>query len=80
MAKFRTHFELDIQDIDFIEVSLTRRVGDLTRRVMNARQSDSEEGTSAADLMQEIQQIRGLLGKIHEQKIWFDPKVYQPRG
>ena len=73
MAKFRTHFELDIQDIDFIEVSLTRRV-------MNARQSDSEEGTSSADLMQEIQQIRGLLGKIHEQKIWFDPKVYQPRG
>ena len=48
MAKFRTHFELDIQDIDFIEVSLTRRVGDLTRRVMNARQSDSEEGTSSA--------------------------------
>ena len=80
MAKFRTHFELDIQDIDFIEVSLTRRVGDLTRRVMNARQSDSEEGTSSADLMQEIQQIRGLLGKIHEQKIWFAPKVYQPRG
>jgi len=73
MAKFRTHFELDIKDIDFIEVSLTRRV-------MTASQSDSEEGTSAADLMQEIQQIRGLLGKIHEQKIWFDPKVYQPRG
>ncbi|MDF1748863.1 MAG: hypothetical protein P1V34_08325 [Alphaproteobacteria bacterium] len=80
MPKFRTHFELDIKDIDFIEVSLTKRVGDLTRRVLTADESKGQDEPKSAELMQEIQQIRGLLGKIHEQKIWYDPKEYHPRG
>ncbi len=80
MPKFRTHFELDIKDIDFIEASLTNRVGDLTRRVMAAPEDDGGDTPDPAILMAEIKQIRGLLGKIHEQKIWFDPKEYHPRG
>ena len=79
MPKYRTHFELDIKDIDRIEVSLTKRVGDLTRRILDS-DAVATDTKGAVELREEIQELRGLLGKIHEQKIWYDPKEYHPRG
>ncbi|MDW3208151.1 MAG: hypothetical protein R8L07_21670 [Alphaproteobacteria bacterium] len=76
MPKYRTHFELDIQDIDRIEASLTQRVGDLSRRVLSAGGDKPE----VSNLQNEIQQLRGLLGRIHQQKIWYAPKDFQPGG
>lgn len=77
--KYRTHFELDIRDIDQIEVSLTKRVGDLTRRMLESGAAPAANADTD-QLRDEIQQLRGLLGKIHEQKIWYDPKDFHPRG
>jgi hypothetical protein len=80
MPKYRTHFELDIQDIDRIEASLTQRVGDLSRKVLSATGDSVAGKPDLTGLQNEIQQLRGLLGRIHEQKIWYAPKDYQPRG
>ena len=84
MPKYRTHFELDLEDIDLIQDSLTQRVGDLTRQLM---EPETETGAANDDgqvspeaKLEEVQALRGLLGKLHDQKIWFDPKEYQPRG
>lgn len=75
MAKYRTHFELGLEDIDRIEVSLTKRVGELTRRVLTDETPEEQR-----EVMDEIQDIRRLLGKIHEQKIWYQPSEFHPSG
>lgn len=80
MPKYRTQFELDIQDIDRIEASLTQRVGDLSRRVLSAGDDGAGARPEVSSLQEEIQQLRGLLGRIHEQKIWYAPKDFQPGG
>ena len=83
MPKYRTHFELDLEDIDRIQDSLTQRVGDLTRQIIDPETglAANDDGQQSPDeMMEEVQALRGLLGKLHDQKIWFDPKEYQPRG
>jgi hypothetical protein len=74
MPKYRTHFELGLEDIDRIEVSLTKRVGDLTRRVL------TDDSPESREVLDEIQDLRRLLGKIHEQKIWYQPSEFHPSG
>lgn len=78
MPKYNTQFELGLSDIDRIEVSLTKRVGELTRKMLVTDQSPVE--TDSAQLHDEIKELRQLLGKLHEQKVWFEPDAYHPRG
>ncbi len=82
MSKFRTHFELGIKDIQIIEDSLTHTVGDLTQRVLDAdnetfRLADSDEVDAN---MQMLTAVRDLLGRIHDQKLWYMSKENVPRG
>jgi hypothetical protein len=78
MPKYNTRFELGLQDIDHIEVSLTKRVGELTRKMMASDRAPVED--DSARLHDEIKQLRQLLGKLHEQKVWYEPEGYHPRG
>lgn len=78
MPKYNTQFELGLGDIDRIEVSLTKRVGELTRKMLVTDQAPDEGDT--AQLHDEIKELRQLLGKLHEQKVWFEPDGFHPRG
>ena len=82
MANYRKSFELDIQDLQLIEHSLTKRVGELSSRVLDAagdsyRLKDCPETDQNMD---ELNAIRDLLGRLHGQKIWYEPKESVPRG
>ena len=82
MAKFRTHFELNQKDINHIELALSNRVGELTRRVFEVGQvpANARNPQETQQYLEEIGSIRQLLGRIHGQKIWYEPKHYVPRG
>ncbi len=62
---FKTHFELNVQDIELIEESLNSELTSLTR------QTHEEPVSSKARLNPRINEIRSLLGKLHNQKIWY---------
>ena len=59
-------FDLNIRDIEVIESALRAKAG---RRGMAIAQGDVSE-----KLKEEMHEIQELLGRIHNQKVWYSPK------
>jgi hypothetical protein len=66
------NFELNIRDIEVIESALRAKAG---RRGMAIAQGDVSE-----KLKEEMHEIQDLLGRLHDQKIWYRPKGFTPGG
>ena len=66
MVKPNTTFNLSIRDIEVIEIALRAKAG--RRGIAIA------EGDTSPQLRAEMDEIRELLGKIHEQKHFYRPK------
>lgn len=64
--KANKKFELSVRDIEVIEQALRAKAG---RRGLAIAQ-----GETSPELREEMLEIQNLLGRIHEQKIWFRPK------
>jgi len=62
---YKKHFELNVQDIELIEDSLGSELKALTRQVID------EPVPSKTGLKPRIDEIRSLLAKLHNQKIWY---------
>jgi hypothetical protein len=65
-------FELTVRDIEVIEQALRAKAG---RRGMAVAQGDVSE-----KLKDEMHEIQELLGRIHDQKVWYRPKEFVPGG
>lgn len=61
--KPNTQFELNIRDIEIIESALSAKAGRRGWRLMKGEDNDQ--------LKDEIREIRDLLGRLHEQKVWY---------
>ena len=64
--KANKKFELSVRDIEVIEQALRAKAG---RRGLAIAQ-----GETSPELREEMLEIQNLLGRIHEQKVWFRPK------
>jgi len=64
--KANKKFELSTRDIEVIEQALRAKAG---RRGLAIAQ-----GETSPKLKEEMIEIQNLLGRIHEQKVWFRPK------
>lgn len=74
---YNKEFKLDLDDIDLIESAL----GHQLKRLSNSRLTLVEstikpelEIASIAEIDEKIKQINNLLGRLHNQKIWYRPK------
>lgn len=65
-------FDLNVRDIEIIEQALRAKAG---RRGLAIAQ-----GETSTKLKDEMHEIQELLGRIHQQKIWFKPKGFTPGG
>lgn len=59
-------FDLSVRDIEIIEQALRAKAG---RRGMAIAQ-----GETSLQLREEMAEIQQLLGRIHDQKVWYKPK------
>lgn len=66
------HFELSVRDIEVIEIALRAKAG---RRGIAIAQGDTSD-----KLKEEMHEIQDLLGRIHNQKVWYKPKGFTPGG
>ena len=68
--KPNTQFTLSIKDIEIIERALSAKAGRRGMRLMKGESNDQ--------LYQEMREIQDLLGRLHEQKVWYrdNKKVY----
>ena len=58
---FNTNFKMGLRELDIIEVSLRQRLNELSK-------------STSKDHHLEMSEIRGVLGNLHNQKVWFRPK------
>ena len=65
MPAYNRSFDIDLADLDVIETALRARVKSLSE---TAVEEDPQDGES------ELQSIKGLLGRLHNQKVFYRPK------
>lgn len=76
---YNKQFELDIDDIEIIENALRHKLNRLSTERLTSVESTiipENELESVKIIDQEIKNIHNLLGKLHNQKIWYRPKNY----
>jgi len=74
---YNKNFELNIRDIELIEQGLNLKLSKLA--VQRQTHIDStiipeSELASVKEIDQQIRELHDLLGRIHNQKIWYRPK------
>ncbi len=68
MPQYNEMFELSVDDMNLIETALRRTTSDLSQELL----VQSDEGN--ADHNDTIRRIQELLGRLHDQKIFYSPK------
>ena len=67
MPRYNTQFELTVEDLDVIEVALREVKTNLRNEAMAAK-------SDIAPNCEEVNQIHDLLGRLHNQKVFYRPK------
>ena len=65
MVKANKKFKLSVRDIEIIEQALRAKADRRGLAIAN--------GETSPQLKEELNELQELLGRIHEQKIWFRP-------
>ena len=65
MTKYNRTFELSVEDMELIEDALRRTKRDLSDKVVQETASDADET---------VRDIHDLLGRIHNQKVFYRPR------
>lgn len=80
-AKYRTQFDISLTDLDLIEKALRYQANDVGNEMLKKRLSNEQSPDGIDDqLNAKMSAIQSVLGKLHNQKIWFAPKNYSPLG
>jgi hypothetical protein len=75
-AKYQTKFELNRSDLDVIEQALR----DQASKLCLTRLEEQDAADNSNELTTRMSDIQSVLGKLHNQKIWFVPKDLVPLG
>ena len=77
MPKANTSFDLDVRDVELIENALHSIITKQSSTIINSASNSNTQPTSEncpAEINNQIAELRDLLGKLHNQKIWYRPK------
>ena len=76
MIQPNRNFELGVADVELIEKSLTAELCRLAQqKSMYTNSVNIDDADSKVkDIIEKMKNINDLLGRIHNQKIWFRPK------
>ncbi len=71
MPRYNDKFELSVEDMELIEEALRRSKRELTNVSVSVKKSDMKSGEEAE---QSVRQIHDLLGRLHNQKVFYRPQ------
>ena len=80
---YKKKFNLNPSDIDLIETCLRKELHVRSEKCQCQGSAEHEHADEADSAKQRISEITELLGKIHNQKIWYDgdpAKPWMPKG
>ena len=74
MPRYNTSFELDVNDIDLIESALITHQSELSVRRMQLVADAEADAGEIAQLDETMNSLNDLLGRLHNQKVWYRPQ------
>jgi len=74
MPKYNDKIELSVEDMDLIEQALRRSKLELTRKTLDTRKSEMQSGEEVNSVEDSVRQIHDLLGRLHNQKVFYRPQ------
>ena len=77
MTKANTTFNLDIRDVELIENALNSVITKQSSTIINTAGNENSEPLSKncpVKVKGQIDELRDLLGRLHNQKVWYRPK------
>ena len=78
MTKANTTFNLDIRDVELIENALNSVITKQSSTITNMAGNENSRPSSNScpvKVKSQIDELRDLLGRLHNQKVWYRPKV-----
>ncbi|MEM9549808.1 MAG: hypothetical protein AAGA05_01460 [Pseudomonadota bacterium] len=73
MPRYNTIFELDVDDLELIETALQQRKSALSMKRLSIISEDAESDQALADIDDTLSNTHDLLGRLHNQKVWYRP-------
>ena len=74
VAGYNRNFDLTINDVDLIESSLRQSGRDLSARLLAFSEENPAHLVSIRSIQAELNTVENLLGRLHNQKIFYRPK------
>ena len=77
MTKANTTFNLDIRDVELIENALNSVITKQSSAIIHTAGNENSEPWSnncPVKVKSQIDELRDLLGRLHNQKVWYRPK------
>ena len=75
MPKFNESIELSVEDMEMIEEALRRETHQLSIRALETSKSEMSSGEEVEQLDSSMRQIHDLLGRLHNQKVFYRPQA-----
>ena len=69
MTAYNANFELSVEDVDLIETALRQSKKELSSQMIGADNTDAVPGDDGT-----LRQIHDLLGRLHNQKVFYRPR------
>lgn len=73
MARYNVNFELSVEDMELIEDALLRAKSDYSKDLVKTASND-DAPLGAASAQEPARRIHELLGRLHNQKVFYRPK------
>ena len=81
LGKYNRHFDLGLQDLELIENALQQAKKDLSLKRLRLLAQEMDEATRKVeldDIQTELAETHELLGKLHNQKVFWRPSGDKP--
>ncbi|NCQ24690.1 MAG: hypothetical protein COW54_06995 [Rhodobacteraceae bacterium CG17_big_fil_post_rev_8_21_14_2_50_63_15] len=74
MPAYNSTFELSVGDLDLIETALRQTKAELSAQALAAAAQDDRTTDSVTNADDTLRQIHDLLGRLHNQKVFYRPR------
>ena len=74
MPRYNSKFELSVEDMELIESALRQTKSELSARAVPEAQQHDKTDDSIKDADEALRQIHDLLGRLHNQKVFYRPR------
>ena len=80
-TKYSKKFDINLRDLEMIENALRDQAKQLSQKKLGQLEMDKMAAEANPYLQDpEMTAIQTILGKLHNQKMWYTPQQYVPRG